>query len=253
MLLTQELRGGTAHVELHLDSEREKTPFAAVPQLSVLLGKEGQKPAAERVALRWTTADVLSADIPLRGEQTLLASLELPGVGRAMLPPVCLPYSPEFAPRPEGEGLRTLERLARTTGGIERINLADAWRDLPRRPRYVNLAPWLTIVAMLLLLAEVLQRRTGLLANVGRLLRIPALRRTRRAVSTEPATTTRDAAPAARPTAAPPPRKAAATREVAASREAPAAPPPAPTPAADEKVVDALSEARKRAARRTQR
>ena len=83
-----------------------------MPQLSVLLGKEGQKPAAERMALRWTTADVLSADIPLRGEQTLLASLELPGVGRAMLPPVCLPYSPEFAPRPEGEGLRTLERLA---------------------------------------------------------------------------------------------------------------------------------------------
>ncbi len=128
MLLTQELRGGTCHFELHLDSEREKTPFAAVPQLSVLLGKEGHKPAAERVPLRWTTADVLSADVPLRGEQTLLASLELPGIGRATLPPVCLPYSPEFAPRPEREGLRTLERLARTTGGIERINLADTWR-----------------------------------------------------------------------------------------------------------------------------
>ncbi|HVU86491.1 MAG TPA: vWA domain-containing protein [Pirellulales bacterium] len=253
MLLTQELRGGTCHVELHLDSEREKTPFAAVPQLSVLLGKEGQKPAAEHVPLRWTTADVLSADVPLRGEQTLLTSLELPGIGRATLPPVCLPYSPEFAPRPEGEGLRTLERLARTTGGVERINLADAWGDLPKRPRYVNLAPWLSMAAMLLLLAEVLQRRTGLLTSAVRLLKMPALVRTRGEVSADGTPTGREAAtPATRP-AAVPLRTAPVARAAAPSAEAPAAPAPQPPPASDEKVIDALSEARQRAARRTQR
>ena len=74
--------------------------------------------------------------------------------------------------RPKGEGLQTLERMARATGGIERVNLGSIWSDLPRMPRMVSLAPWLLLAAMTLLLIEVLQRRTGLLS-----LRRPTFRR----------------------------------------------------------------------------
>ena len=42
MLLTQELRGGTCHIQLHLDSERATTPFSSLPQLTILREKMGR-------------------------------------------------------------------------------------------------------------------------------------------------------------------------------------------------------------------
>jgi uncharacterized membrane protein len=239
MLLTQELRGGTCRIQLHLDSERAATPFNALPQLTLLRGKEGQKPAAERLSLCWTSADILSADVPLDGGQTLLTSVEVPGVGHTTLPPTCLPYSPEFALRPEGEGLQTLERMARATGGIERVNLASIWGDLPRLPRMVSLAPWLLLAAMILLLVEVLQRRTGLLSFR---VRKPTCRRFAEPVPAVATVAAGRAAAPIQPTGPPAPPKAAARSPVTE---------PASVP--DENVVDALSQARNRAARRTQR
>ena len=64
------------------------------------------------------------------------------------LPPVCLPYSPEFKP-PEGDrGLVTLDRLARSTGGKERVDLAGIWKDLPKHARMLPVGHWLLIAAM---------------------------------------------------------------------------------------------------------
>ncbi len=181
MLLTQELRGGNCRIQLHLDSERPTTPFRSLPQLTILRGQDGQKPAAEHLPLNWTSADVLTADVPLYGGQTLLTSLDLPGVGRTTLPPACLPYSAEFALRHEGEGLQTLQRMARATGGTERVNLGSIWADLPKVPRMISLAPWLLLAALSLLLIEILQRRTGLL-SLGR--RGEAFRRSATAAGT---------------------------------------------------------------------
>ncbi len=243
MLLTQEVRGGLCRIQLHLDSERQSTPFGAQPQLSVLRGREGRTPSAERVPLTWTSADVLSADLPMSGGQTVLASLDLPGVGRTTLPPACLPYSAEFAPRQAGEGLRTLEQLARATGGRERLNLEDIWSDLPRMPRMVSLAPWLLLAAMLLLLIEVLQRRTGLL-SVG--WRLPAMRLRRMK-------TAKIAAPAITRTGPPTPVVPTPIAEPESAPPIAAEAPPAEKAPEKEGVADALSQARKRARRRTER
>ena len=106
MLLTQELRDGNCLIQLHLDSEPVTTPFSSLPQLTLLRGKEGQKPASDRLPLNWTSADVLSAEVPLSGGETLLTSVEVSGVGHATLPPTCLPYSPEFALRKRAKGLK---------------------------------------------------------------------------------------------------------------------------------------------------
>jgi hypothetical protein len=77
---------------------------------------------------------------------------------------VTLPYSPEFKPVSSEEGQTTLAHLAQATGGKERIELSGVWKDLPRRPRLIELAPWLLMLAVVLLLVEVLERHTGLLS-----------------------------------------------------------------------------------------
>ena len=112
------------------------------------------------------TADLLEAAIPLEGEETVRAVASLTsqtGVPLSQsLPPVCLPYSPEFAPDQPDRGRKALAALSKTTGGRERLNLADIWTAIPRQPRYVPLSCGSCWPAILFLL-EVFQRRTGFL------------------------------------------------------------------------------------------
>ena len=167
LLVTQELRDGVAVVQLHLDPERDGEPFDELPGLSILKGIAGSKPQTEKLALKWTSADTLEAEIPLRGKETALATVDVAGTGRLTLSPVCLPYSPEFRPVEADSGVLALENLGKATGGRERANLSSAWKDLPRLPRMLDMTPWLLAIALILLVAEVLERRTGLLSSRG--------------------------------------------------------------------------------------
>jgi hypothetical protein len=114
--------------------------------------------------MRWASADTLEIEIPLRGNETALSTVEIPGAGRVTLAPVALPYSPEFKPLSGEEGQSALARLAQATGGKERVELSRVWKDLPRLPRLVKLSPWLLMLATVLLLIEALERHTGLLS-----------------------------------------------------------------------------------------
>ena len=165
MLLTQRVRNGINVVELHLDPEREAEVFRELPIVKVLRGVVGETPSVDETKLSWTSADTLGVDIPIHGSETVLTAVEIPGVGGISLPPVCLPYSPEFKPVHTESGLATLERLAKATDGKQRINLEEIWEDLPRQPRLISLQPWLLVPALLLLLLEILERRTGLLST----------------------------------------------------------------------------------------
>ena len=164
MLLTQEVRDGVCFLQLHLDPERVGEPFAGLPRTKVLHGLPGAPPTKLTLPLQWKTADLLEAVIPIRGRETVLATVEIPGLDPVTLAPVCLPYSPEFAPETPNKGRGTLEKLAAATGGAERVELAEIWKTLPKNPRLVDLAPWLIVLALVCFLAEILQRRTGWLA-----------------------------------------------------------------------------------------
>jgi hypothetical protein len=223
MLLTQEVKNGVALVQLHLDPERKGEPFAGLPRVTTLRAEVNQKPRAEQAVLQWTGADTLAAAIPLHGTETAVTTVEVPGQGPVALPPVCLPYSPEFQPADGKTGLAALERLARATGGKERVDLAGIWNELPRQPRLVELAPWLLAAAVVLLLVEVLERRTGLLARRARVSRRPQ----------------------------PEPREWAAPREVAArhgrvEQAAPIKDRKEETPAREAGLLEALRQARQR-------
>lgn len=168
MVLTQEVKNGLHHIQLHLDPERSGDPFTERPRVTLLRSRPGQPPEVQRTTLNWTGADTLDLERALQGRETVLAAVTVPGHEPVALPPVCLPYSPEFQPAEKGRGLATLEHLARASGGKERLELASMWKELPRHVRFVPLAPWLLSAAVVLLLLEVFVRRSGLLSRRSR-------------------------------------------------------------------------------------
>ncbi len=172
-LLSQQVRDGVAFVQLHLDPDRKADPFSALPRVKTLHGLPGAAPRKETFSLQWKSADLLELVIPIDGRETVLNTVEIPGQQPVTLPPVCLPYSPEFAPEQPGRGAATLAQIATTSGGKERIELPEIWADLQSKPRFVELSPWLLVLAAILFLLEIFERRTGW---IGRLLqRKPAV------------------------------------------------------------------------------
>jgi Mg-chelatase subunit ChlD len=163
MLLTQEVKDGVNLVQLHLDPERKGDPVATLPPAVTLRSLNGEAPRSTITKLLWAGADTLAVEVPLSGTETTLTTVEAPGYGPVALPPVCLPYSPEFRPDHNERGLRTLEKLSRSTGGKERLEIASIWQDMPRQPRMISMTRWLLTAVLVLLLLEVLERRTGLL------------------------------------------------------------------------------------------
>jgi Mg-chelatase subunit ChlD len=254
VVATQELRSGVCRVELHLDPAREAAPFARLPELTTLRARPGESAVATTTRMSWSSPDNLLAEIPLSGSETVLTSVQVPGLGQTTLAPMCLPYSPEYLPQKPGQGAAALEQLAKATGGSERLNLSEVWRNIPRRPRHVAMAPYLLLTAVVLLLLEVFERRTRLLAVAGKLLlRVRPFRRARStktraaespALAPKGGTLPRRPSPAEEP---PPLEKPAKPKKAQPSKQAAAEKP------GDAGMDDAMSQAQQRARRRTQR
>jgi hypothetical protein len=170
LLLTQEVRDGVCIVQLHLDPERDADPFAALPRIRILQGLPGTRRRASRHPAMEDRRPARSHpphDRSRHGPQHRRNPRPTP----VTLPPVCLPYSPEFAPDQPGRGASALARIARTAGGRELIEIPDIWSFLPVRPQYVSLMPWLLLAAVLLFLLEIFERRTGWLSRLRRVRR----------------------------------------------------------------------------------
>lgn len=242
LFLTQAVRHGACVVQLHLDPARAHDPFRRPPGVTALRGEPGHLPTSESRLMQWVTADLLEVEFPLHGRDTLLASVQVDARAPIPLPPVCLPYAPEFTPDSRARGDDALKRLAAATAGRERLQLADIWADLPASPRHHPLAVWLILAAILVLLLEVLQRRTSAFSRRqppsasadgsptprSERQRFAFPRRSRRSPHSPPPPATSP------PTAAGPPPPPPAT-------------PHPDTPAADSSTLDALRRARQRA------
>ncbi len=191
MLPQQKLVGETNQVRLYLDPARQGEPFKEMPKVHVLFGSRDGAPSGETYTMRWETPDILQVDVPMRTDDVALATVEVPGKGKANLGPVCLPYSREYQPYPPGTGGGNLRLLAKITGGRERSDLETIWADLPERPRFFPLAPWLAMLAAGLILTEVFQRRTGWLTFGRRRRPVPQTAPEPRAESPVPTKETR--------------------------------------------------------------
>lgn len=162
-VVTQEVVDGAVVVDLQLDPERDGDPWPAPPRLLVLRGRPGQKPETVATPLRWNGPDALGAVVPLAGAEVAMVTLDAPGMAPRSLAPVRHPVLTETVPAPPAEGRRQLERLTRATGGRERVDAASIWEAFRRQARTVPLAPWLLLLAAVVLLAEVAERRLPML------------------------------------------------------------------------------------------
>ncbi len=180
MMLTQTLNDGGAQIHLHLDPELDNH-FEAMPSVTIMKQTPGIGIETATAPLRWLEPELLGISVPLTGNETIQATLLLTEQNEIKpynLPPVCLPYSPEFEPTGPGKGAELLRHLAATTNGKERVELPGMWQDIPKVPRYFDLSSWLIYGAIFCLVAEIFQRRTGWLGSWvkrlnARLRRIP--------------------------------------------------------------------------------
>jgi hypothetical protein len=248
--LTEEVRDGVCFVQLHLDPERKADPFSALPRVNILRGLAGLPPAKQTVPLDWKNADLLETAIPMNGRETVLNTVEIPGQQPVTLAPVCLPYSPEFAPEQPGRGAAALAQIATTSGGKERIQIPETWAELQVKARYIEIVPWLFVASVILFLLEIFERRTGWVSRfVSR----------KQAVAAVPEEEIAPLPPSPEPVLKrlvrrrkqKPAAPATATVRKETRTEPPAAAPPAP-PSTDSSF-DAMRKARERADRRTKR
>ncbi len=161
LLLEQRQVPGAIRLTLHVDPKRPELQQLEGVSATILRHRAGDTPRAERLPLTWQRADSLSAEVPLSGSETLLATVTLPAGDSFSLPPITLPYSPEFAPDPGGQGAAQLAELARLSGGQALADVGEIWQLLPRGLRPLPLATWLYLLAALLFLTEIFERRTA--------------------------------------------------------------------------------------------
>lgn len=157
-MLTQSVRKGTLHIELELDPERTSDPFSAPPVATTVLWNDTRAPNTIQNTLKWSAPDRLEADIPMPGISACLTTITTEN-GTESLPPVSQPFSPEFAW--DEQSPRFLAQLAKSTGGHERLRPAEVWNRISGRTVTRDLTPLLALIATILLLAEVLERRTA--------------------------------------------------------------------------------------------
>jgi len=101
----------------------------------------------------------LVARVPLERDGVYRSAIAVAGT-TLRVPPLCLPYSPEWAVQPDARaGERVLRRLALSTGGSVQPTV-DAVLAGPRRSLgRIDLGPWCAAFAVFVLLLEILVRR----------------------------------------------------------------------------------------------
>ncbi|MCS7166493.1 MAG: VWA domain-containing protein [Gemmatales bacterium] len=268
MAVTQELVRGGARIRLHLDVEQAGPTFSQPPSILVLRQRPDGRIEREQYKLTWVQADLLELQLPLSSTDTVLATLDLPGHGPVPLPPVCLPYSPEHEPGDPHSGASALARLALATGGVERADVTTIWQDLPSIRSYRSLRPWLLALALVMVLLEVLERRTGWLTALTARIRLEgvkevvkhmtkslaqALRNLTSAFRRAPQPIEQETHPLegspARDSQTPTRTSEHSSGSAQAKASAPATSPPASEPVADAPLLTALQQARRRSQR----
>jgi len=185
-LAVQSLADGAHRIELYLDPDRELDPFPEPPVVHTVVTRPGQKPVTREDPLVWVAPDRLEADLPLEDGSVSLSTVSWKGKRPEALAPVTPVYSPEFRPE-ENFDVAELSNLCGSTGGRERLLPDGLWKELPPRPHRLDLTPWLALLAMLLLLLEVADRRLRLPAvKLPRLPRVAVERKKRRKTKSVP-------------------------------------------------------------------
>ena len=150
--------GRSARVLLEMDADAARTCTGAT---AMIMSADESKPV--KLPLQWTSPQTMRATFRLR-QSGIYHGLIITREGkRVSLPPVVLPYSPEFEPSPRGAGVKTLKQLAEATGGRRIMHVKELFerRDPARESRtaQTSLAPHLAVLVVLLMLCDIVTRR----------------------------------------------------------------------------------------------
>lgn len=232
--------GREARIRIEVDPAAPTPPDLARFELN-LSGADG---LARRVELERVGEHAFEARAPLEREGVALATLALCDGRTLALPPLSLPYSPEFEVGPDpGRGEALLREIARESGGIVGPSAGellrgerggDGWRVVSRE---------LALAALLLLVLEIAARRLELWGSFAAPVQA-LVRRWRARSASAPAPVAVETAPA--PLRGSPAPNSAAP---AASEAAPRANIPQPGGS----LEDALAKARRSAGRELER
>lgn len=165
--VTQKIDKGRWQAVLHLDPEREREHFSSNPVVTVIRSYADREPQKENVQMVWDSADSLSVEMPLIGNEAVVALVDAGSSGKARLYPVCMPYSHEFAMPAADAGLATLQAVAAISGGHEIIDLSEIWRKMPPKIQFRSLSEMLLVMALLIFLLEVAERRLSILSPLS--------------------------------------------------------------------------------------
>lgn len=184
-------------------------------------------------------------------EGITLGTLRLADGKFVTLPPVALPYSPEFEPSPDPQrGERLLRKLAEESGGVAGVNTSELWRGERSGQAWRVITRELVFAALIALLLEIAVRRLQL----ARSLRMPAFVRRwrvrRAAVRASSTTSTRTSASDTSSTASADAPSTSSTPAADTSTST-STPPPAKPPAED--MTSVLQRAKRSADKRLDR
>lgn len=150
----------------------DRTNFSG-RQLSAVLQSGADAPV--EVALERVAENVFEGRSPLPSGAIALGTVSLAGEGpdadpiALPLPPLALPYSPEFErPTSESAGARLLGRITRRTGGVLSPSTTDLFRTAASFDRWKRIAWPLLLAALLCLVLEIAGRRLGLWETLAR-------------------------------------------------------------------------------------
>lgn len=157
-------------ISLELDPEAELE--GATARLTANLTTS--KGITRKVSLLRTGAQRFEARVALEGEGALLGTVELAD-GRALpLPPLVLPYSPEFERSPDPQrGERLLRRIAKETGGALGASIPEALAGARSGAAWRLITRELMLAALLVMLVEIAGRRLSLWGSLARRLPKP--------------------------------------------------------------------------------
>lgn len=154
--------GQNALVTVELDPNRLAGLAKKPPKLFVVPPGLEREPAL-LPDFRWTGPYTLEARFRMDQTGTYRTPVESPNGELTRGPAVTLPYSPEAAPRPQGEtGRQILAELAELTGGKSRADVLSILADPPSSARMRPLLPYLLIAAIVLVVVEIAGRRLSL-------------------------------------------------------------------------------------------
>ena len=151
-------RGRSARVMLEMDQQAAQDCTGAT---AYVIPPDESEPM--ELPLHWTSPTAMESTLRLKTNGIYHGVIRTRQGKKVELPPVTLPYSPEFEPRDPETGQETLRKLAEATGGKRIMHVEDLFSGTiaaaGREGAQTDLAPWLAGLVVILLLCDIVTRK----------------------------------------------------------------------------------------------